>query len=399
MKAFKVSCYALVCCLALFCQQSQADGGRLWIYPYDWGTYWDVRPEYQNVPNPAEKESPGSESEPQSTSANGAISLTLKPLPTPEEPDPKEIITPREQEKVLGGNNAFIDKPTGGGSEPGYVNVPRQQAIIAWNGREDENGKETIILTTEEESIDGSCGCVLNIVPLPGPPISIALAENGTKFRESKELLFSKTPQPPQRFTPIIIGEKKKCPHNIFVWELDNVETFQRDVQAWIAKRFDNKAAALFTEDSVRVLQYYFERGFKYFAFDLTEVGTESTKQAIAYTFQSSHVYYPLVISRIGGSDDYSLVDLIIMTPGTIHLNGAITEVLREEEEITSDNQATLVRNGSVSFSIDEVESLDPSLNVFDSDTEEVTVRNIKFYQMLNGFTQDFTAVATLDEE
>lgn len=234
MKTFNLAILALACCLALNCQTSLADGGRLWVYPYDWGTYWDERPEYQNVPNPVEKESPGSESEPQATSANGAISLTPKPFPTPEDPDPKEIIMLREQEKVLGDNNPFIDKLKGSASQSGYVNVPEQQAIIAWNGHEDENGKETIILTTEE-FVYGSCGLVLNIVPLPGQPISKTLADNGSTFRESKELLFRRTPQPPIRYDtiePIIFGERKRCPHNIFVWELDNVETFQRDVQA-----------------------------------------------------------------------------------------------------------------------------------------------------------------------
>lgn len=190
---------------------------------------------------------------------------------------------------------------------------------------------------------------------------------------------------------------KKIGAHNIFVWELDSVESFQRDVQSWVAQKYNKQAAALITKDTVRTLSYYFQKGFRYFAFDLTVVdGVNKTKAAIAYTFQSTHVYYPLVISRVGGESTNSTVDLIVMTPGDIRLTGAITKIITSgKRPDINQGEATLVGGGNAVFTIDEVRKLEPKLaEVFDSGTREVKVRNIRFTGKLNGFKKDFTANA-----
>ncbi len=423
----------LVVSIALFCQAVKADCGKIWIYPYNWGSYWNngywnnrggqqpesygtssYEPDYQQLRNRNDNRTPvpfdtGSKEveklrEELANVAELVKELTKRNKNTTLEPtQPKRSLTdnadPTKTKKPRG--SGFVEKPKGGGSSAGYFDEPNQQAVIAWNGREDEDGLETLILTTNEQSTDGGKGYLLSVLPLPGEALRIEPA-NINVFMEAKILFYGKTPDGAtvrNGSDAAVVKETKIGPHNIFVWYLEDVEKFQEDVQAWVAERFESEAAALITDETVDVLQYYFEKGFRYFAFDLTEVGNLSTKQAIAYTFRSNHVFFPLVISRIGGSDAITTVDLIIMTPEKITFNGAINEIIREDERMTADNQATLVRNGSVKFSIEEIEDLDPSLNVFDDNLSEATVRNIRFYRKLNGFTKDLTAVATVTEE
>ena len=311
----------------------------------------------------------------------------------------------KPKESVTGKDGSF-KKATSSGKKGiatlGYFNEPEQQAVISWNGYCDENGRETLILTTNEEiSTPGATSYLLSVLPLPGPPESVEPA-NPESFVVAKSLFLSKTPTPMNSITEAgVVLTAKIGAHNIFVWELEDVETFQSDVQAWVANEFGGQAAAYITDETMSVLQYYIDRGFMYLAFDLTEVGEISTKAAIAYTFTSPFVYYPLVISQIGGTADFTKVDLIIITPGSLKpgRNSAIQKFFPPEEPAPGKDEATLERGGTVEFTIDEVRGIDEHLDVFDDDDTELTVRNITFNDELNSFTKDFVLKSPDDPE
>jgi hypothetical protein len=181
---------------------------------------------------------------------------------------------------------------------------------------------------------------------------------------------------------------KKIGSHNIFVWEMEDISTFKDDVCAYIAQTYNNEATALVTDKALQVIKGYHDRGFRYFAFDLTEVKKEAaTKEAIAYRFQSTFAYYPLAISSIGGTG-HGLIDLIVMTPGSINLGGAF-EQGKEEFPIIVKGKTT------VDFTMNEVKDLDPHLaGVFDGNNlGSVRVRNFLIEaEDIGKFKSDFIA-------
>jgi hypothetical protein len=269
-----------------------------------------------------------------------------------------------------------------------------QQAVIAWNGKSDDSGEETLILTTNEKSQTGKNMAMLSVLPLPGQPLSVDRA-SAKVFVQTKILLDKKIVEKRQRegkgsggagnFGAVLT--KKIGSHNIFVWELDNIQTFKEEVTAYVAEKYNNGATALITDEYLQTIKKYFDRGFRYFAFDLTEVRAENTtKEAIAYRFKSKFAYYPLAISAIGGTGA-GLVDLIVMTPGQINLRGAFT---KDKEQ----SKISVLGNTSVNFTLDEVKKLDPKLAAVFGNLSEVTVRNfMTSTKNIGTYTDDFIAV------
>ncbi len=277
-----------------------------------------------------------------------------------------------------------------------YFHESRQQAAIAWNGKSDRTGRETMIVSTTSVSSNERSNAMLSVIPLPGPPIEITrvdrrvLSEVKARFNAKMKIGTSGSVTTPE--TSKLLGS-----HNIFVWKLENVDDFFNQVNDYVAQKYADRAACVVTPDIVKVVEFYFKKGFRYFAFDLAEVGgVSSEKETIAYTFQSTFVYYPLVVSRIGGEAVNTTVDLTIMTPDKIKPNGAVTKVITDGKRPDVKNgEATLVGGGNAVFTIDEVRKLDPRLaGVFDPEMRNVKVRNARFTGRLNGFTKDFTAVA-----
>ena len=284
------------------------------------------------------------------------------------------------------------DFGNGGGAGFGLFSEERQQAVIAWNGREDENGEEVLILTTNEQINEkiGKSAITLNVVPLPGEPIDILPADSKI-FEKAKELMNEKyvTDSSGSGFPAVM--HKKVGSHEIFVWRIDAQENFKNAVMTYVKEKFEGKLAINFTKEMEDVINSYFKRGFRYFAFDLSHVEeTSATREAIAYHFKSRFVYFPLVISQIGGMPDTSTtVDMIVMTPGKITMKPITTN----KGKVISDDNLFLVRKQSVKFTQEEIKKLDPSLAKVLSAFLEVTVRNILLQGDLVGFQNDFMAI------
>lgn len=275
-----------------------------------------------------------------------------------------------------------------------YFHSALQQVVVAWNGKSDRTGMETIIVSSSAVSSNQRSNAMLSVIPLPGAPVAVERVDN-LAFSKVKTTFQDKAKVGSVGSVTTPTTSKTLGSHNIFVWELDSVDDLLSQVNSYIVQKYSDRAAVLVTPEIVRVVEYYFQRGFRYFAFDLAEVsGVVSEKETIAYTFHSTRAYYPLVISRIGGESTNSTVDLIVMTPDDIKLTGAITRVVRDgRRPDINKGEATLVSGGSVDFTIDDVRNLEPSLaSVFDTDVRTVKVRNVRFTGSLDSFKKDFTA-------
>ncbi|MBN1590721.1 MAG: hypothetical protein JW888_14505 [Pirellulales bacterium] len=189
-------------------------------------------------------------------------------------------------------------------------NEPRQNAVIAWNGKE-----QILILSTDENSNVAGGGAALSVLPLPGKPISILPAS--TKAFDDATAMIKRKLSRVAKGTMML--EAKIGTHNIFVWKLDSPDDFANQVRAYIKEKYDGKADALVTDETEKVIRLYFAQGFRYFAFDLAFMTEKpETKVAIAYRFESPYAYYPLVVSRIGGAGK-TRVTLAVFTPGMLH--------------------------------------------------------------------------------
>ncbi|WDI43791.1 hypothetical protein [Bremerella sp. P1] len=183
---------------------------------------------------------------------------------------------------------------------------PRQFAVIAWNGEE-----EILTLSTEQQAFKGE-GAALSVLPLPGKPIEIKEGDREL-FANCSALLAKKLVGSAKK---PVIAEAKIGAHNIFVIEADSTDQFVTEVEAYVNKKFGEDAQPLITGHIRELIDRYQKLGFRHFAFDLVLNRTElDVKQAIQYRFVSDYVYYPLYISRAGGTGA-TTVEAIVFTPG-----------------------------------------------------------------------------------
>jgi hypothetical protein len=247
-------------------------------------------------------------------------------------------------------------------------NESEQNAVIAWNGEE-----EILVLSTDEDTDVEGGSAVLSVLPLPGEPVSVQPASTEL-FTDACGLIQTKLG---------LIGrgemllDAKIGTHNIFVWRLDSPDDFGLQVRAYIKEQYADQADALITEGVEDVIKDYFDRGFEYFAFDLSFMGEEdATKVAIAYRFKTEKLYYPLVVSKIGGSDAPTRVRLAAFTPGLLHnfegldmdliqTVGEKSVAVTEEELTTLDESLSELMGGGASARIFEIRG---PLNGFEGD-------------------------------
>lgn len=285
-----------------------------------------------------------------------------------------------------------------------FFNNDETRVIIAWNGKENSEGRETMIVTSGASSLfRNKRAAALSIIPLPGKPIAITRA-NPRAFYSAMSLLNEKNTKPNDTIvepSTLRLSITRIGAHNIFVWKLENLEDFCDQVIRYVSCKYNGRAFPLLGSETLRVLEYYFKCGFHYFAFDLTEVGLDSEKETIAYTFKSKRLYFPLVVNRIGGSDDYSNFDLILITPNTLQPNpdSAIKRFLPPNEAAIDASEATLVHGVSCAFTLDEIRRIDKTLDVFDAGVDKLIVSNIHFNKQYNSFVNDFIFSVSKDDK
>ncbi|MBR0224916.1 MAG: hypothetical protein IJL92_02530 [Thermoguttaceae bacterium] len=274
------------------------------------------------------------------------------------------------------------------GFATGFLNGPdnvyyalNQNAVVAWNGHE-----ELLILSTNEKSLLPEGSAMLSVIPLPGKPISVERASLRS-FAAAKAIWVEKNGEHLPQVIRSVFTTKIGV-HSVFVMEIESKDDFLSKVQYSIANFYNNKAAAVITPDALKVVEQYLKEGFHYFAFDLTFVDDEySTKEAIAYRFESSYIYFPLRISQVGGVGD-TFVDLVVLTP------------MGEKKLTFSSRSGIDGRDGSLGtkfvrepFSSKDLADIDASLpSLFGNQTvygRRITFRSYK----IDGFQNDFELI------
>lgn len=372
--------------------------GKMMIYPYEWQQQGQAE-RYKPIPYQA-KDLYETE-----VKEKRALRTAHAPVPPPCSVTPKGFVPspiqpPQSQSQVPQNEKATlppwydekyseeIPQPVDrinieDGVRYGTFIETHQRAIIAWNGFEDERGEETLILTTQGVASSVSGGAMLSVIPLPGEPITIEQSDKEV-FKKTKRLLYNK-------FNAAGSGGgyfiEPVIPHNIFVLKLDNIQTFNNEVNAYIAYKYSGKAAPLIDMKTEKIIGEYIKRGFRYFAFDLTEVHQKQLYKTILYRFKSTSVYYPLQISGIGGTSTSTAVDLIVITPDLIEVTCGAVKIG------DGVNDVRVIGMKTVEFTQSEVVDLDKALaTVFKRGETSLKVRNFYFDGTLNGYNSDFIA-------
>lgn len=227
-------------------------------------------------------------------------------------------------------------------------NEPNQYAVVAWNGTE-----EILWISTRQKAIVEGEGAALSILPLPGKPISVTRGEDDL-FKKCRDAITAKRGLTSRE--PLI--DVKIGAHNIFVLQVQDgsdvssmAANIEAQIQDFISKRFGGEAEGLIGDSTRDIIEDYISRDFRYFSFDLIDsTTTEEIKVPIQYRFESEYCYYPMVISKIGGTGNTE-VEIVAITQGSLNQR---TETSLKFEDVESDE--------SVTFSSNELLRLSPDI-------------------------------------
>ncbi|MBI4366063.1 MAG: DUF2330 domain-containing protein [Deltaproteobacteria bacterium] len=203
------------------------------------------------------------------------------------------------------------------------LSVPRQQAIIGWNGQE-----ELLILGTDRRA--SMRVKVLEILPLPSEPtIWKADAEI---FETVRALMAERTAARRPRGEMVkglagfaaageITKHRRIGAHDIRVVQVQDADAFVRWSREMLRK-WGAKIAKL-PQGFRATLQRYLADGYTWFVYDIVELGPETeTIEAIGYRFLSEKVYFPLRVSMLDAGE--STVDLFVISDQDLTMPHAV---------------------------------------------------------------------------
>jgi len=175
------------------------------------------------------------------------------------------------------------------------VYEPGQKAIVAWNGQE-----EILILSTDV--ISSSETLVVELLPLPSKPeVEIASFQS---FEEIQRLIWEEglnrfmysTRGEARSGSMEVVFHEKIGAHNITVVKAADATELVDWIENFLQANSVDKTVSL--EDFESVVKDYMGRGFRYYVLDLiTVTPDERSVDPILYRFNSSFLYYPLVIT------------------------------------------------------------------------------------------------------
>jgi hypothetical protein len=196
-----------------------------------------------------------------------------------------------------------------------------QKAIIGWNGVE-----EVLILSTDLSAEANAT--VLEFLPLPAKPTKVAKAD-ARAFQVVEVLIANHAPRKPTSAGgmalhrgPVraagappaqIVFHERIDVHDITIARVDRLEGFVTWARDFVAQH----GGSLPSGGQPRletVIRSYLMRGYRYFVFDIIEVGEKTrTVPPIAYRFPSDHLFFPLLVSTLDSGD--TEVNLFLLTP------------------------------------------------------------------------------------
>jgi hypothetical protein len=188
---------------------------------------------------------------------------------------------------------------------------PNQDAIIAWNGKEQLLYLQTTLGSSEETK-------VLEVMPLPSKPA--VDAADPAVFMRCRSLLprivvrdsggASPFGGPAELPAAKVVERKMIGAHDIRTVELLDAQRFT----AWVAAEFGAANEGLeVPAPLLSVIDEYARDGYKWFLFDVIDVKQETAKKTpLRIRFETDKLYYPMRITRT--EKGHTTVSLSILT-------------------------------------------------------------------------------------
>jgi len=264
-----------------------------------------------------------------------------------------------------------------------------QRVILAWNGKNDQDGEVLLIYTPIQQVTNGE-GTVLSILPLPGKPISLSRTSPNT-FQNFKSKLISKwdtsVATPVADYAQLNATIPVVC---AFVLKIDNVADFYDDICQYLSAQWGSEIDVA-ADDFLTPLKHYFDRGFRYFSFDITKRNDSlSNKETLVYRFKSKAAFFPLHVGRIGGFGD-TFVDMILISPRTNFTCSYQIGMIDNNFKTNNPEKIEVTLNGKpVVFSKTELNSLDENLGSFFEEDDFFHVQNVQILGPVCEFDKDF---------
>ena len=218
------------------------------------------------------------------------------------------------------------------------ISEPKQDAIIAWNGREQLLYLQTTLAASEETK-------VLEVMPLPSKP-TVKASDAGV-FKRCAFLLprpkvaksgdgdpFGGVPDLP---AAKVVERKMIGAHDLRTVELLDAKRFS----AWVAKEFQNGEERLeIPKPLLAVIEEYAKDGYRWFLFDVIDVKKEKAKKTpLRIRFATDHLYYPMRITRTEkGQTTVSLsvlTNVLFNKEDCVGIPRSAIDVLTRPKEIT----------------------------------------------------------------
>lgn len=262
-----------------------------------------------------------------------------------------------------------------------------QKAVLAWNGK-----TETLILTSENVSVTDKDEVTIGILPLPGKPLDLKYVSTGTPDNVDS-LLDEKLPGKGRAVA--VTGDIDTLPrlpvaesYCVFVLQIDDFGRFEDLLVNKVGEVLKQNVKIVLHEDNRNVLRRYYDKGFRYFLFDLSSLFSEyRRKHPLMVRFESNHLYYPLAICAVNGTGR-SVVELTAVTPGEVKLSAAFEKELKDTR-----TKLTVLGNRSVDWTIEELAGIDETLSRQFEGMNSVKVRKFMFsLENVNNFSADFQA-------
>ncbi len=253
---------------------------------------------------------------------------------------------------------------------------PNQDAIIAWNGKEQLLYLQTTLAASEETK-------VLEVMPLPNKP---TVEETDMEvFKRCRSLLPKVLVRDAGGVDPFggpgdlpaakVVERKLIGAHDIRIVELLDVTRFS----AWVTAEFGAENEGLeIPAPLLAVIDEYVKDGYKWFIFDVVDVKKELAKKTpLKIRFETDKLYYPMRITRT--EKGQTKVSLSILT----------NVLFNKEDCVGIPRESISVPAHPVEIAGEQVKWIDPPLFELLNRPQKVQLRTWELSGEIDTFQQD----------
>ncbi len=255
--------------------------------------------------------------------------------------------------------------------------------IVVWNGKEDETGEQLLICTDDFRSATGQSEAVLSVIPLPGKPLQIFRAPDC--FECLQNAILCKNNVNPDDLQKFPTWNGRIAPYSVQAFEINNLCDFLKKSDLMAYSAYGSSVRLQIRPKQLAAVQRLLdEKKYTFFAFDISWLRDRGTiTEPVAYITQSSSVRIPLLENAIGGANEHTTTNAIIITPAQV----------TPKDGLNKDDMTIIGK--TVVFTVEELENISPEIAAFckKHNMENVLVRQLVADGKLTEYPNDINLI------